>query len=580
MNRTILFFMATLLVTGPAAAQDTDAAAGIAPWLSHLAITAVGLFLAAYLAWDAFGRAVPIVDLPTFPRYMTNRQQYRLGGAAFVLFACGVFLLLVYNNRAVFQLTSLTEIIPEGLLKAANEHSPSYLVVITAVAAIYLYFLTVESRWNVLLIMRDVIHGWISVPHLANQIIAQIRYAFHISPDAIAQVIASMPKVVVEQDFRKDPATADRMWAEICYMRWWLTQGRAAGADATFFTEKSFGYDNLKRQFKQAAWTMEQLKSGKAEDLDLSQFTQTIQELHTAFARLAACYLIYRNGNKEDLREEAKGFGVGLGAPPPGGNPLRYWIIYFTALSASVWLGVFFSAVIYDWLDGKGINLAQDSGRMVAWLMYSICNYGLAIVVVLLLRMTLNSLRGGFAQSHLTTYCWSFLAAFLVGPLGLTLALHFFGQGIYQTVPLPRLYFETLRWGLGPALVSVYITYYLDKELCEDLPNNVAALSWRLLNCFGFAAAVVFLLLPPLLTIPAQAEATWEVAKLRFIATGTTFAITLGLALAAQFGLGKQASAPGGPAAAPLNRRATPIQRMVERVTSEDFGGTTGRPGV
>jgi hypothetical protein len=52
----------------------------------------------------------------------------------------------------------------------------------------------------------------------------------------------------------------------------------------------------------------------------------------------------------------------------------------------------------------------------------------LAIVVVLLLRWMVNSLGGGISQSHLITYCWTFLVAFVVGPApaGLAVAVHSF----------------------------------------------------------------------------------------------------------------------------------------------------------
>jgi hypothetical protein len=56
-------------------------------------------------------------------------------------------------------------------------------------------------------------------------------------------------------------------------------------------------------------------------------------------------------------------------------------------------------------------------------------------------------------------------------------------------------------------------------------------------NCAGFAAISLFLLLPQLLSMNAQAGAIWDTGKLRFVAAGTTFCVAFGLALAAQFAL-------------------------------------------
>jgi hypothetical protein len=542
MFRIVLGIIASVFVPTQALTdQGSDAAREILPSLAHWTITLLGLVVAGRLAWQAFGRAVTIAEVPTFPRYMTSRQQYRMGSFVFVLFSCGFFLLLVHENRDVIALAPLVPAIPESVLQAAKDQSAPYLVVIAAMGAVYLYFLTKEAQWNVLLMTRDVIQSWISVPQLAKQIIAQIRFALRIPQDVLAKVIASSPEVV-DQDFRKDSNTPDRMWAEICYMKWWLTQGHDAGEDATFFTEESFGFEKLMDEFQQASLTMSQWKSGAPAGLAASQITRSIKDLFSRFARLVACYLIYRNGSRTDLRNEAGKFGIEVDAPLHD-NPMRYWVVYIVVLIGSVYIGVTVSAVAYDALQGKGLVLAQDPNRLLAWVMYSLCNYGLAIVVVLLLRFAVSSLTGDSSQSHLTTYCWTFLVAVVVGPCGLTVAVHYFGQGDLQQMPFVSLYYSMLRWGLGPALVTVYISYYLDRQSCSDLPDidsSVGTVAWRLLNCCGFAATSLFLLLPPLLSLTAPEGATWETNKLRVIAAGTTFCVAFGLALAAQFALKKE----------------------------------------
>lgn len=543
MFRIILAIIASVFVPTLAFAdQGNDTASDMFPF-AHWAITLLGMIVAARLAWQAFGRAVTISEVPTFPRYMTSRQQYRLGSLVFVLFSCGFFLLLVQENRDVIALAPLLPIIPDGILQAAKEQSAPYLVIIAAMGAVYLYLLTKESPWNVLLMTRDVIQSWISVPELAKQIMAQIRFSLCVPQASLSKVIASS-QAVVEQDFHKDPNTPDRVWAEICYMKWWLTQGHDAGDDATFFTEQSFGFDRLMEQFQQASLTMSQWKSGAPAGLAASQITQAIKELSNRFAWLVACYLIYRNGSRTALRNEAREFGIEVDAPRHD-NPLRYWIVYIIALIGSVYVGVTLSAVAYDMMQGKGLVLAQDPDRLLAWVMYSLCNYGLAIVAVLLLRVAIDSMTGASSQSHLTTYCWTFLVGLVVGPCGLTVAVHFFGEGELRHVPVISLYYGMLRWGLGPALVAVYISYYLDRQSCSDLPDidsSVSTVAWRLLNCCGFAAISLFLLLPPLLSLTASAGATWETGKLRFVAAGTTFCVAFGLALAAQFALTKQPS--------------------------------------
>ncbi len=546
MARSIPFVVTSLLVCSPALADQGGTAAGdLAPQLVQWAITLVGLAAAARLAWQAFGRAVPVANVPTFPKYMTSQRQYLLGSSAFVLFACGVFLLLVHEHRQVIALAPLVPAIPDVVVEAMKGQSPSYLAVVAAMGAIFLYLLTKEADWNALLMMRDVIHIWISVPQLAKQIMTQIRYSLHVPPAAVAEVIAGAPEVTAA-DFSKGPPTPDRMWAEICYMKWWLMERREAGKDAIFFTEDSFGFDQLIQQSTSASYTMARWKAGTAAGVDLTTFPQTMAELHNNFSRLVACYLIYRNGARNNLCTEAKGFGIDVDTTAQR-NPLRYWVIYAIALIVSVYIGVFVSAVAFDLLDGQGIVLRQDPNRMLAWVLYALCNYGLALIVVLLLRWMLSTLGIDFNQSHLITYCWTFLVSFVVGPVGLTTAVHFFGDPALSQLPTPGLYFKMLQWGLGPALVSVYVSYYLDRQSCSDLPDidsSSATLQWRVLNCFIFAIGMVFLLLPNLMSLTASPGAVWAASKLQFIATGTTFSIAFGLALAAQFALRKEPASP------------------------------------
>jgi hypothetical protein len=111
---------------------------------------------------------------------------------------------------------------------------------------------------------------------------------------------------------------------------------------------------------------------------------------------------------------------------------------------------------------------------------------------------------------------------------------------------LPEAFFKLLVWGLGPALISVYISYYLDRQTASDLPNidhSLSTVGWRLVNSFGFGAVTVFILLPSLLSIPETPAVDWTAEKLRFVSAGTTFLLSAGLALAAQFALRKRSNA-------------------------------------
>jgi len=139
----------------------------------------------------------------------------------------------------------------------------------------------------VLLMMRNTIQSWISIPELARKIVAQIQLSLHVPPAAIAE-LAGGATGLSEQDFRKDRNTPDRQWAETCYMKWWLTPRQEAGEDASFFADESFGFEKLLRDFDETSLVMRSWRSAGAADPAIIQLAQGVKELHKNFSRLVA----------------------------------------------------------------------------------------------------------------------------------------------------------------------------------------------------------------------------------------------------------------------------------------------------
>jgi hypothetical protein len=133
----------------------------------------------------------------------------------------------------------------------------------------------------------------------ASTIVAQIRFSLRVPIEAIASVIAAS-QGIVEQDFRKSPTTPERIWAETCYMRWWLSQGHGSGEDAIFFNTESFAYSKLLNEFENISSNMAKWKSrDPVINLYTAGLPQQIKDLHNRISRLVACYLIYRNGSNQ-----------------------------------------------------------------------------------------------------------------------------------------------------------------------------------------------------------------------------------------------------------------------------------------
>jgi hypothetical protein len=147
----------------------------------------------------------------------------------------------------------------------------------------------------------------------------------------------------------------------------------------------------------------------------------------------------------------------------------------------------------------------------------------------------------------LITYCWTFVVACCVGPIGLTLAAKLNSAAAVAGFSYLEAYYNLLRWGVGPGLVAVCITWFMDRQISSDLPDiDTSVIARRVFNSLVFSVFTLVLQFPQLLTI-APTTGAWDQNKLRTVAAGVTFTITLTLALVAQFGLRHSPSTSAAP---------------------------------
>jgi hypothetical protein len=335
--------VAWLLLISTASAETAGAASADNAFYVHLAVTGLGLIFAVQMANQAFARkAFQLADTPTFPRYMTNAGQYYLGNGIFILFSSFIFLLLVLLHKDVIQIAEVASVpLPKALFEAVKQKEVSYLVIIAAMGAVYLYVLRTEANWNVLLWMRDLIQSWISVPQLGHKIVNEIQYALKV-PGAHLDDVVNSSVSVSKGDFGKDSRTIDRTWAELSYLRWWILERRNRGGDGTFFGEPSFTPDELLKQYHDISFSVSALKDGQTLQPPMTAETvyEQVRTIHKKFCRLVACYLLYQNGSKQRLTVAARKLGIPFTGEQVD-NPLRYSIIFVLALIAAVNLGVY-----------------------------------------------------------------------------------------------------------------------------------------------------------------------------------------------------------------------------------------------
>ena len=503
----------------------------------------LGMAFAGYWAYEAFDAPpIKLGDGPTLPRYMTQPSQYRLGVIAYVGVCLLVYALIAYFHKPLLPLVRvLAPELYQAIDKSMSDGSLPYPLVVIFSAAMFVVLMKLDNDWNPLFVLRRVVHGWVSIPQLANALMVMTRDELVVPIEARSQVAGSpdTPYVTVD-DFDKDRQSLDRHWAELCYIRLWLERYRAQGSHFTFFNEPSFAWEKLQSDYDGARSLVAPLKRGDVTDSSIfADVAAKVESLRRQYCRLAACFLVFKNQTRKNALGDAKEFGVTITPDLPRANPLRYTVIFFVAIMIAIYLGVSVSATTWDLLHG-GIStaLTQDPDLITWWIGYALAIYGMPIFAVLLLRYLGWTIDPGQPNSYLISYATVFLVGLGVSVACLVIAIKLAGTTPAATMSLHDLILTRLKWSISPAIVSVYIAYHVDRQIDPLLPDIGSSEFWRLpqrlMSCFFFGLLVAGFSAFPALSI-STSFTMWPVDKQRLVIVGTIFIIGVIMALVGEF---------------------------------------------
>jgi hypothetical protein len=555
--RTVLLFAIGALLCFPANAQEpaTQLPMPVYDGLCGLLLV-IGLLVAGYFAHGVFEVAIPTPDYgPAPPRYMTQPRQYRMGMIAYVGLCLIAYMLIVafYSDLAPFFAPlepAAVDKLAQTYIKGAQISFPA--VVILAIAAL-VTMLRIEQEWNPFLILRRVVWGWVSVPELANTIKADALNDLAV-PEKARETIASDPKNHVDiGDFEKDRTSLDRKWAELCYVRLWLRRNLEEGKHNTFFNEPKFTWRTLESEFDAVRDRITRAKQApKLEDTFEREVFDAIaskaEALRSKYCSLAAFFILFKNATKKAAAHDAGEFGVKIAPDEDRANPMRYIVMFTLAIVASIYLGVWVSATIWDLacrIMGEEVTSSAIAGNgavATRWVYYGLATFGAPIAVALMLRYATWKYDAEQPDSYPTSYAVIVAVSLCVSIASLALAT-MLGSGPHANDPWTDLISRDFKWGWAPALISVYIVYHIDRQIDPLLPDigklGGEGVSHRLLACFSFAVLVTLLSALPTASLEARPDSPWSIEKLQTVVTGTIFTIGFVMALVSQFCLVK-----------------------------------------
>jgi glutamine transport system substrate-binding protein len=513
-------------------------------YLAQSALLVLGATFAAYFAYQAFDSPpITLGDGPALPKYMTQPTQYRLGLILFVATCLLIYLLIAYFHQSLVPIVGIINPDLKTAMQAAmKDGSLPYPLAVIFSAAIFMGLLKVQKDWNPIFVLRRVVHGWVSIPQIANEFMILMRDELVVPGGARAEVVADpgSPYVTLG-DFDKDRLSLDRRWAELCYIRLWLERHRAQGSHFTFFNEPSFAWDQLQAKFADAREWIAPLKqglvTGQLAGSLLKDAVDKVESLRRQYCRLAACFLVFKNETQKDALRDARQVGVSIPADIKRANPLRYTAIFAAAIVVAIYTGVSLSAIGWDLLHHNTVVIGSEIATR--WVFFGLANYGLPIMAVLSMRYLGWRIDHGQPGSYLTSYAAVFLLALGVADVGLTLATMAAGRtGSLDLAQVGSLLFLNIKWGISPAAVSVYVIYHVDRQIDPLLPDIGPYDHWRLpqrlMSCVFFALLVTGFSVLPALGIPASRTA-WSLEKLQLVILGTTFSVGLIIAVVGEF---------------------------------------------
>ncbi len=555
----------TMSLCLPAAAQNIAPDDGpYYPYVLRILLVTIAVVLAAHYAHGAF--EVPIAtseDGPAPPRYMTQPHQYQMGMIAYIGLCLAVYALILgyYRDLAPFIELAAPPEFREVIDAEIKQSSMSFPVVVVLGVAALVIFLKIEREWNPLFALRRLVWRWVSIPELANQITESARNNLVAPAEARREVVSDPRNHVDISDFEKDRQSVDRNWAELCYVRLWLTRNLEQGSHFTFFNEPSFAWKALESDYEAMRERITRVKQApKSEDpFDREVFeaiAHKVETLRRKYCRLAACFMVFKNATKKGTIRDAVVFGVRIASNEARSNPMRYVVLFIVAISVSIYLGVWLSATIWDLVHpaaaAAAVASADEGTDAVAtrWVFYGLATFGAPIVAALMLRYLAWSYDHEQPDSYPISYAAVFGVALCVSVASLAVATKL-GHGRYSGNDFLDLIYQDFKWGWSPALICVYVVYHIDRQIDPLLPDigklGGEGISHRVLACISFAILVTLLTLLPTASLGVGPGSPWPAEKLHAVVIGTVFTIGFVMALVSQFCLLKRAKPKGEP---------------------------------
>ena len=486
--------------------------------LANRAVAVLGAGFASFLAFRSFRkRGIRLGDEPTLPEYFTRRSLYWLSAALYCLLVTVLYFLLTTNWLPLQPLVStVAENVNEGQLADLFKSLDGGKLVPLIVAAVFLFLIWWDNRFNPLLLVRDAIHDAFAMPRKATEVYNALRNSRLADIDeALKKQIAGRLLIasIDPGDFEKSSATVEYKWAHSSVLFDQIQSYANQPSYLRFFSEPSLKWGDICIAYNAMSEQVAVWKQAEPHYTKTMNLIKDLDHVESLLCRLLACLIVFGCGNDKEIWTTVRRLGGDIYEARLK-HTYKYVLIFTAAITLGVILGRELSIVFHNsWIYPES-KLAHFDDATLRWTAYAILIYLLPIALVFVARSLAFRLGREESERNYGFYTLMMVIGFLVSTSAsvLILELTYFRREDFSFL---QGFVQHMRWGILPALVCGFVAYRMDTPASESEPLS-SLLSGALLRFSAWAAIAMIIMLY------ATDDMTIGEPQLRFTIVGTT----------------------------------------------------------
>nr|MBS0020521.1 hypothetical protein [Gammaproteobacteria bacterium] len=499
--------------------------------LINYAIQLLGTGTAFILAYRSFQkRRIQLGAEPTLPQYFTRKSTYWIGIALYCTFMAAIYFLLTWSWMPLEPLVTLTvKNIGSGELANLLKSLDGTMIIPLIAAGLFLFFISWESKFNPLLILRDSIHDAFAIPTKAVEVYnALIASRLSAVDDRLKSQIANrlLAPSIDPGDFEKSSATVEYKWAHNCLLFDQIQNYANQPSFRRFFSEPSLKWGAICISYNAMSEKIAVWKDAEPHYTKTLTLIKELDHLTGLLCRLLASLVVFGSASENDIWATVRQLGGNVHEARLK-HTYKYVLLFTAATAIGIIVGREVSIVLHNAFVYPDKPLAHFDDNTLRWIAYAIPMYVLPIALVFVSRTRAFRRQQEQVNRYYGFYMVMMMAGFFVSTTvsALILELTYYDKSYFN---FPKSFIQHMRWGILPALMCGFVAYRMDTPASES-ESLGKLVTGAVLRFLGWGSVAVIIMLY------ATDDMTIEEPNLRFTIVGAAFFVVGFLGVAARF---------------------------------------------